>query len=76
MAKVMFSLPDKLVIRMKATISVGERSKLVAEILSKEVEAREEGLYKLAVKLEANRGLRQEMAVWDAEFGKDGLDDA
>lgn len=76
MAKVMFSLPDKLVIRMKATISVGERSKLVAEILSKEVEAREEGLYKLAVKLEANRGLRQEMAVWDAEFSKDGLDDA
>lgn len=76
MTKVMFSLPDKLVIRMKATISVGERSKLVAEILSKEIEAREEGFYKLAMKLEANRGLGQEMEVWDAEFGEDGLDDA
>jgi len=73
-AKVMFSFPDKLVIRMKAAIPPRDRSKVLAALLEKEITAREQGLYLCAKELEDSAGLKNEIAVWDNEFGQDGLD--
>jgi hypothetical protein len=72
--KVMFSLPNQLVIRMKATIPARERSKIAAALLEKEISAREKSLYLCAKELESCTELKEEMSVWDNDFGQDGLD--
>jgi len=74
-AKVMFSLPDQLVSRMKAAIPPRERSKVVAVLLGKEISAREHNLYLCAKEVEDCAALKEEMSAWDKEFGKDGLKD-
>lgn len=74
-SKVMFSFPDQLVSRMKAAIPQRERSKVLAALLEKEISAREQRLYVCAKELEENSGLKEEIAAWDNEFGRDGLDD-
>lgn len=74
-AKVMFSFPDQLVARMKAAIPPRDRSKVIAALLEKEINAREKNLYLCAKELEESAGLRNEMTIWDNEFGQDGLDD-
>ena len=74
-AKVMFSFPDQLVSRMRASIPSRERSRVVADLLEKEISAREQKLYQCAKELEENVELRSEMALWDSEFSNDGLDD-
>jgi hypothetical protein len=74
-AKVMFSFPDQLVSRMKAAIPQRERSKVLAVLLEKEINTREQSLYLCAKELEESSGLKEEVAAWDNEFGQDGLDD-
>jgi metal-responsive CopG/Arc/MetJ family transcriptional regulator len=74
MHKVMFSLPDNLVSRMKSVIPDGDRSRLVANLLEREVEQREQHLYEQAMQLESNMELRTEMQAIDKEFMNDGLD--
>ena len=73
-SKVMFSFPDRLVIRMKASIPQRERSKVIATLLEKEINAREKGLFMRAQMLEESAGLKEEMGTWDNEFGQDGLE--
>jgi hypothetical protein len=75
MSKVMFSFPEKLVMRMKAVIPARERSKVLASLLEREIKMREKHLFSCAKELEENKALRKEMGVWDAEFGGDGLED-
>jgi hypothetical protein len=73
--KVMFSFPESLVVRMKAIIPQRERSKILAALLEKEISAREQNLFLRAKALEDNEGLKEEMSIWDREFGQDGLED-
>jgi hypothetical protein len=73
MSKVMFSIPDKLVFRMRVFVREGERSELVTRLLEKEIQTREQALYQRASELEACSGLSNEMAEWDKTFGEDGL---
>ncbi len=75
MSKVMFSLPQHLVSRMRVFVPEGERSELVASLLEKEIKNRERKLYQRASELEACTGLGQEMAEWDNAFSQDGLDE-
>lgn len=70
----MFSMPDQLVSRMKAAIPARERSKVAAALFEKEISKREQSLYHCAKELEESSGLKEEMVVWDSEFGQDGLD--
>lgn len=74
MHKVMFSLPDRLVSRMRSVIPDGDRSRIVADLLEREVQNREKGLYERAMLLESNTELRAESKEWDQEFINDGLD--
>ena len=75
MSKVMFSLPDQLIYRMKAVIPAGERSQILAQLLEQAIVVRETQLFEAALSLEANQGLKNEMAQWDKTFGGDGLDE-
>ena len=75
MSKVMFSLPDKLVARMKAAIPARERSKVAATLFEKEIAERERALFRCAKELEGCADLKEEMEVWDNEFSEDGLKD-
>ena len=73
--KVMFSLPDQLMARIRAAIPARERSKVVAALFEKELDRREKRLYACAKELEESKGLKTEMATWEQEFGQAGLDD-
>ncbi len=73
MLKVMFSLPDQLVSRMKSSIPARERSKVLVNLLEKEIAHREKNLFLRAQALEASEGLEDEMTTWDKELGEDGL---
>ena len=75
MSKVMFSFPEKLVMRMRAVIPARERSKVLADLLEQEIKTREQHLYTCAKELEESKDLKEEMAVWDSEFVGDGLAD-
>ena len=74
MSKVMFSLPDRLVVRMRTHIPARERSKIIVRLLEKELDNREQDLHQRAMQLEALNGLKDEATGWDTEFGGDGLE--
>lgn len=80
----MFWFPDKLITRMNQTIPARERSKLVAQLLEKEISRREENLYlaareqklfEAATELEQCEELNEEISLLIHEFGGDGLGD-
>lgn len=74
MQKVLFSLPDGLVARLRAGIPSKQRSKVVASLLEQELEKRERALYQCALDVEADAALREEMKDWETTSG-DGIDD-
>lgn len=74
MQKVLFSLPDDLAARMRASIPPKQRSQVVARLLEQEIEKREQALYRCALDVEADEALRQEMEDWETAVG-DGIDD-
>ena len=74
MQKVLVSLPDSLADRMRAVIPNRQRSKVLSNLLEKEIKKREEALYQCACDVEADEALNREMAHWDATV-EDGLKD-
>ncbi|MGH8611348.1 MAG: hypothetical protein ACREYF_04670 [Gammaproteobacteria bacterium] len=74
MQKVLFSLPDHLVARMRASIPAKHRSKVIADLLEHEIKRREEALYRCAVEVEADEALHEEMKDWEVTQG-DGIED-
>lgn len=74
MRKVLVSIPDSLMDRMKAVIPARQRSKLLSKLLEDEVKRREADLYRCALEVENDKGLAAEMKEWDATAG-DGIDD-
>ncbi len=74
MQKVLVSLPDDLADRMRAVIPNRQRSKVLSNLLEKEIKKREEALYQCACDVEADEALNKEMAHWDATV-EDGLED-
>lgn len=74
MEKILISLPNQLVIRMRATIPPRQRSKIITSLLEKEIKKREQALYECALAVEQDAALREEMTDWDITID-DGLDD-
>jgi hypothetical protein len=72
--KVLISLPDNLVKRMKVFIPQRQRSKVLSEIIEKEIERREKSLYRCACEVEKDDTLNREMEDWNVTVG-DGIDD-
>ncbi|MCI0401293.1 MAG: hypothetical protein L0Z68_08355 [Gammaproteobacteria bacterium] len=73
MGKVLFSLPDQLVTRMRASIPPKHRSRVMALLLEHEIKRREEALYRCALKVEADESLHEEMKDWEVTQG-DGIE--
>lgn len=73
MQKVLISVPDDLIGRMKAVIPSGQRSKILTKLLEDEVKIRETKLYQCARKVESDQSLNAEMEDWNATIG-DGID--
>lgn len=75
MEKILVSLPEELVKRMRAIIPTKQRSSVVAELVKKEVEKRENELLRCAEALESDQALNEEMAEWEEATIGDGIED-
>ena len=73
MQKVLVSLTDNLAVRMRAVIPNRQRSKVISEILEREVQKREKQLYQCAKNIETDDALNNEMSDWDIAVG-DGIE--
>ena len=73
MQKVLVSVPDDLIGRMKAVIPPRQRSKILTKLLEDEVKIRETKLYQCARKVESDQTLNAEMEDWNTTTG-DGID--
>jgi hypothetical protein len=71
--KVLISLSDELYARMKSVIPPRQRSKVMVDLLEKEVRRRERELYECALAVEQDEQLQTEMADWDGTAG-DGIE--
>ena len=74
MTKVLISMPDKMASRMRAFIPQKQRSKVIVQLIEKEIERREKALYECAAAVEQDHKLHQEMNDWDVTL-QDGLAD-
>ena len=73
MQKVLVSVPDDLISRMKAVIPSRQRSKILTKLLEAEVTLRETKLYQCAREVESDQALNAEMEEWNTTVG-DGID--
>ena len=73
MEKILVSLPDDLLRRMKTVIPARKRSQVVKELLEAEIEKREKELFECAQAVEKDDALNREMAEWDTTTG-DGIE--
>ena len=74
MTKVLISMPDRIASRMRASIPQKQRSKVIVQLIEKEIEKREKALYECAVAVEQDNELNQEMKDWNVTL-QDGLTD-
>lgn len=72
MSKILISIPDKIASRMRAAIPQKQRSKIIVQLIEKEIEKREKALYECAMAVEQDFKLNQEMQAWDITL-QDGL---
>ena len=73
MQKVLISMPNSILARMRAVIPDRHRSKFISDIVEKELEKREQILYQCALKVEQDKALNQEMEDWNVTVS-DGID--
>lgn len=73
MSKMLISVPDQLAIRMKSAIPQRQRSRVIVQLLEKEIDKREKALYECALAVEKDEALHREMKNWDATL-QDGLE--
>ena len=73
MEKILVSLPNDLVKRMKTVIPARKRSQVVKDLLEQEIDRREEALFQCALAVEKGKALNKEMAEWDVTIG-DGIE--
>lgn len=73
MQKVLISIPEQLVTRLRASIPARKRSEVIVHLLEKEIEKREKKLYECALEVEKDKALNQEMTEWEVNTLQDGL---
>lgn len=74
MHKVLISIPDQLISRMKTTIPERQRSKIITALLESEVLRREKALFECALAVQNDAALNADMAAWE-ETISDGIGD-
>lgn len=73
--KRIYSLPDDIAHRFESFVPLRSRSKVIAELMKKEIQKRELALYNCAKEVEADEELTKEMAEWEQSTIEDGLKD-
>ncbi|HOS06485.1 MAG TPA: hypothetical protein PLA81_09205 [Syntrophorhabdaceae bacterium] len=73
MEKILVSLPNDLVKRMRTVIPARKRSQVINDLLEREIARREEVLFQCALAVEKDEALNQEMTDWDITAG-DGIE--
>lgn len=73
MQKVLISIPDSILSRLRAIVPDRQRSKFISAIVEKELKKREQKLFHCALKVEQDKALNTEMGDWDATIS-DGLE--
>jgi hypothetical protein len=73
MQKLLISIPDSIVARLRSVIPDRQRSKFISKVVEKELEKREKALYQCALKVENDKSLNREMKEWDSTIG-DGVE--
>jgi hypothetical protein len=69
--KVTFELPQPIVQRLRSHVPSGERSRFVADLISKKLKSKGSALELAARKANGLRKLDREMADWEALNGHD-----
>lgn len=65
MPKVLISMPDSVISRMKALIPTRQRSRFIAHLVEDELKKREAQLFQAAQEVERDETLNAEMKDWD-----------
>ncbi|MEI6614517.1 MAG: hypothetical protein WCL37_06440 [Chrysiogenales bacterium] len=73
MQKVLISIPDSILSRLRAIIPDRQRSKFISAIVERELKKREQALFQCALKVENDKELNAEMKDWDATIN-DGIE--
>lgn len=73
MQKVLISMPESILSRLRAVIPDRQRSKFIAHVVEEELKKREEALYQCAQKVEQDEALNAEMKDWEVTTG-DGIE--
>lgn len=66
-------IPEELAKKLKSIVPSGERSKIIAKLIEEEIKRHDEKLYMIALELEKNDKLNEEMKEWDITTG-DGIE--
>ncbi|MBU4267419.1 MAG: hypothetical protein KJ808_01015 [Acidobacteria bacterium] len=73
MQKLLISIPDSILSRLRAIVPDRQRSKFISTIIEKELKKREQALFQCALKVEQDKALNAEMGDWDATLN-DGIE--
>lgn len=73
MKKLLVSIPDELDTRLRAAVPNRQRSRVIARLIRKEIEKREQALYECASEIEQDEALNKEMMEWEVKTRNDGL---
>jgi metal-responsive CopG/Arc/MetJ family transcriptional regulator len=73
MKEMLIKIPEELAAKFKSVVPRGERSKVIAKLIEEEIRRRDDKLYKIALELEKNEKLNEEMKDWDITAG-DGIE--
>lgn len=75
MAQVLLRIPDELADRLRDAVPARQRSAYIQKLLEQALPPKDDDwLYRIALEVEADEVLREEMKIWDTAVG-DGLDD-
>lgn len=69
----MVSVPNELYARIRTKIPERQRSKFIVKLIEKELKRQDDELYKIALAIEKDAILSEEMKDWDVTAG-DGID--
>jgi hypothetical protein len=73
-SNMVLKLPDDLMSRFRSIVPNRQRTRVIASLLESEVKRREQALERVAAEVEADAGLKDEMADWETTVA-DGIDD-
>lgn len=73
MQKVLISIPDSILARLRVIVPDRQRSKFISTIVERELKKLERVLFQCALKVEQDKALNADMKDWDVTIN-DGIE--